>query len=132
MSCCPVRACRALLIEHKYVLFEATVCCLSIAQCALILKREPRFVLYARPCGRTVLKFRLRWSATGGIDRWVLAGGIDLFPIVAPDHADSLGFVVRISLRANPDDRVVIDGVPIGGRARPLIGFIVAGCLTVA
>jgi hypothetical protein len=48
------------------------------------------------------------------------------------DHADSLGFVVRISLSANPDDRVVINGAPIGGRAGLSIGFIVAGCLTPA
>jgi phage head maturation protease len=44
-----------------------------------------------------------------------------------PDHADSSGFVVRISLRANPDDRVVINEVSIGGRAGLSIGFIVAG-----
>jgi hypothetical protein len=49
-----------------------------------------------------------------------------------PDHTDSLGFIVRISLRANPDDRVVVDGVPIGGRAGPSIEFVVAGCLTAA
>jgi hypothetical protein len=48
------------------------------------------------------------------------------------DHADSLGFVGWISLRANPDDRVVINGVPIGGRVRPSIEFVVAGCLTTA
>jgi hypothetical protein len=48
------------------------------------------------------------------------------------DHGDSSGFVVRISLRANPDDRVVIDGVLIDGHARPSIGFVVAGCLTTA
>jgi hypothetical protein len=49
-----------------------------------------------------------------------------------PDHADSLGFVIRISLRANPDDRVVINGVPIGGRDGLSIGFVVAGCLMTA
>jgi hypothetical protein len=37
--------------------------------------------------------------------------------IISISHVDSLGFVVRISLRANPDDRVVINGVPISGRA---------------
>jgi hypothetical protein len=46
------------------------------------------------------------------------------------DHAHSLGFVVRISLRANPKELVVINGVPIGGRVRPSIGSVVAGCLT--
>jgi hypothetical protein len=51
--------------------------------------------------------------------------------LLRADHVDSLGFVVRISLRANPDDRVVIDGVPISGHAGPSIEFIVAGCLTV-
>jgi hypothetical protein len=39
-----------------------------------------------------------------------------------PDPADSKGFIVRISLRANPDDRVVINGVLIGGRAGLSIG----------
>jgi hypothetical protein len=66
------------------------------------------------------------------VDRWVLTGGIDRFPIAMPDHADSSDFVVRISLRANPDDRVVINGVPIGGRAGLSIGFVVACCLTTA
>jgi hypothetical protein len=58
------------------------------------------------------------------------AGGIDRFLIAMPDHADFWDFVVQISLRANSYDRVVIDGVPIGGRAGPSIGFVVAGCLT--
>jgi hypothetical protein len=48
------------------------------------------------------------------------------------DHADSLGFVVRISLRANPEDWVVVDGVPIGGHVGPSISSVVAGWLTVA
>jgi hypothetical protein len=65
-------------------------------------------------------------------DRWVLVGGIDRFMIAIIDHADSLGFIVRISARGNPDDRVVIDRVLIGGRARPSIGSVVAGCLTAA
>jgi hypothetical protein len=47
-----------------------------------------------------------------------------------PDHADSLGFVVQISLRANLDNQVVDNGVPIGGRVGPLIEFVVDGCLT--
>jgi hypothetical protein len=34
------------------------------------------------------------------VDHWVLTGGIDRFPIAIPNHADSSGFVVRISLRA--------------------------------
>jgi hypothetical protein len=62
-------------------------------------------------------------------DHWVLARGIDHCPIAMPDHGDSSGFVAWISLRANPDDRVVIDGVSISGRAEPSIGFIIAGCL---
>jgi hypothetical protein len=49
-----------------------------------------------------------------------------------PDHVDSLGFVVRISLRANPDDRIVVEGVLIGGRTGPSIRFVVPGCLTAA
>jgi hypothetical protein len=49
-----------------------------------------------------------------------------------PDHADSSGFVVRISLRANPDDQVVIDGVLVVGRAGLSIGFVIVGCLTTA
>jgi hypothetical protein len=35
-------------------------------------------------------------------------------------------------MRANPDDRVVVDEVPIGGRVRPSIGFVIAGWLTTA
>jgi hypothetical protein len=46
--------------------------------------------------------------------------------------AYSSGFIVRISVRANPDDRVVIDEVSIGGRVRPSIRSVVAGCLTAA
>jgi hypothetical protein len=68
----------------------------------------------------------------GGIDRWVLARGIDRFPIAMPDHADYSGFVIQISLRAKPNDRVVVDGVLIDGRAEPSIRFIVASCLTTA
>jgi hypothetical protein len=89
-----------------------------------------------------MLKSRLRWSAIwlreaafchrGLIVRWALAGGIDRFLIATLDHADSLGFVVRISLRANPEDRVVVDGVSISGRVGPSIGSVVAGCLTTA
>jgi hypothetical protein len=48
------------------------------------------------------------------------------------DHADSSNFVVQISLRVTSDDRVVINGVPIGGRAGLSIGSVVAGCLTTA
>jgi hypothetical protein len=43
-----------------------------------------------------------------------------------------LGFVIRISLRVNPDDQVVINGVPIGGRAGLSIRFVVVGCLMTA
>jgi hypothetical protein len=142
MSCCLIQACRALLSRPEYVLFEAAVRCLSIAQCALVLEQEPQFVPQARPCGRTVLKSRLRWSVTWWrgaafchhrpVDRWVLIGRIDRFPIVMLDHADSSGFIVWISPRANPDDRVVINRVLIGGRTGLLIGFVVACCLTTA
>jgi hypothetical protein len=66
------------------------------------------------------------------VDHWVLARGIDCFLIATPDHADASGFFVRISLRANPDDWVVIDGVPIGGCTRPSIEFVVASCLMTA
>jgi hypothetical protein len=34
------------------------------------------------------------------------------------------------SVRANPDDQVVVDDVPIVGRVGPSIGSVVAGCLT--
>jgi hypothetical protein len=63
---------------------------------------------------------------------WVLVGGIERFLIATPGHADSSGFVVWISLRANPDDQVVIDGVPISGRTGPSIEFVIVGCLTAA
>jgi hypothetical protein len=42
------------------------------------------------------------------------------------------GFAVQISLKANPDDRVLVDGIPIGGRAGPSIRFVVVDCLTTA
>jgi hypothetical protein len=48
------------------------------------------------------------------------------------NHADSSDFVVRISLSANTDGRVVINGVPIGARAGLSIRFVVACCLTIA
>jgi hypothetical protein len=51
----------------------------------------------------------------------ILAGGIDRFSI-----AYSSGFIVRISVRTNPNDRVVIDEVLIGGRVRPSIKFFAA------
>jgi hypothetical protein len=40
--------------------------------------------------------------------------------------AYSSGFIIRISVRANPNDRVVIDEVPIGGHVGSLIRFFVA------
>jgi hypothetical protein len=47
--------------------------------------------------------------------------------------AYSSGIIVRISVRANLDDRVVVDEVLIGGRVGPSIRFFVAsfsdGCL---
>jgi hypothetical protein len=138
----PIQACRALLIGYGYVLFEAVVCCLLITQHTPVLEWERWFVPQARPYGRTVLKFGLRCSATwwrGAVfyhrrlaDHGVFAEGIDCCPIATSDHANSSDFVAWISLRVNPDDRVVIDGVLISGRAGPLIGFVVADCLTTA
>jgi hypothetical protein len=138
MSYCPIRASRGLLIGLEYILSEVVVRCLSIAQCAPVLEREPWFVPQVRPYDLIVL----RWSATWWrgaayyhckpVDHWVLVGGIDRFLIAASDHVDSLGFVVRISLRANPNDWVVVDGVLIYGRAGPSIGFVVAVCPTAA
>jgi hypothetical protein len=64
MSCCPVQASNVPLIGLEYVLSEVVVCYLSIAKRVSVLEREPRFVPYAHPCGRTMLKFRLRWSVT--------------------------------------------------------------------
>jgi hypothetical protein len=142
MSYCPVRASRAMLIRFEYILSVLVVCCLSIAQCAPILEQEPWFIPQVRPYSQTVLKFGLRCSATWWrgalfchrkpVDRWVLARGIDHFSIFTPNHIDSSGFAVRISLRANPDDRVVIDKVSIGGRARPSMWFVITGCLIAA
>jgi hypothetical protein len=48
------------------------------------------------------------------------------------DHADSSGFVIQISPRGNLKDQVVIDVFLIGDRAELSIGFVVAGCLTIA
>jgi hypothetical protein len=151
MSCCPVRANRALLIGPKYILSEVVARYLSIAQCAPFLEPEPRFGLQVRPYGRTMLQYGLRWSVTwwgwsvfchrrvvdryvlaGGIDRWVHARGIDRFPIATSYVADLSTFIVQISLRANSDNRVVIDGVPMSGHAGPLIKCLVSSCLTVA
>jgi hypothetical protein len=116
--------------------------CLSIAQCKPIQEQESRYVPQVRPCGRTTLKSELKWSATWWrwatffhrrlIDHWVLAGGIDRFSIATPDHVYSSSFIVRISLRANPKDRVAVEGVLIDGRAGLLIRFVIAGCLTAA
>jgi hypothetical protein len=79
----------------------------------------------------------LKWSTTWwrgvrfyhrrSIDCWVLARGVDRFSI-----AYSSGFIIRISVRANPDDWVVIDEVPIDGHVRPSIGSVVPGCLIAA
>jgi hypothetical protein len=142
MSCCTIQASRALLIGHEYVISEVVVHCLSIAQRAPILEWEPRFIPLVRPCGRTVLKSKMRWSVTWWreatfyrcrpVDRWVLTGGIEPFLIATLNHANSLGFIVRISPRANPKDWVVIDGVPIGSRNGLSIRFIIAGYLMTA
>jgi hypothetical protein len=104
---------------------------LLITQRTSVLEREPRFVPQVRPCGRTVLKSRLKWSTTWwrgagfyrrtSVDRWILVGGIDRFSIVY-----SSGFIVRMSVRANPDDWIVVDEVLIGGRIGQLIRFFVA------
>jgi hypothetical protein len=41
--------------------------------------------------------------------------------LIISQIAYSSGFIVWISVRANPDDRVVIDKVPIDGRVGPSI-----------
>jgi hypothetical protein len=140
ISCCLIWAGRASLIGPRYVLSEVVMRYLSIAQHASVREREPQFVLQVQPCGQTVLKSGLKWSMTWwrgatfcrrrSVYLWVLTEGIDRFSIAMPDHVDSSGFIVRISLRANPKDWVVIDGVSIGGRARLSIGFVVTSYLT--
>jgi hypothetical protein len=109
--------------------------CLSIAQRTPVWEREPWFVPQVWSCGRTMLKSWLRWSVTWYrraafcrrrlVDCWVLAEGIDCFLIATSDHVDSSGFVVWISLRTNPDNRLIIDGVPIDGHVWPWIRFVV-------
>jgi hypothetical protein len=109
--------------------------CLLITQHTPVLEREPRFVPQVHPCGQTVLKSRLKWSMSWwrgarfyrhrSVDRWILAGGIDRFLI-----AYSSGFIIWISVRANPNNRVVVDEVPISGHVGPSIGSVIAGCLT--
>jgi hypothetical protein len=74
-----------------------------ITQRTPVLEYEPRFVPQVHP------------------------GGIDRFSI-----AYSSGFIVRISVRTNPDDRVVVDEVMIGGHVGSSIGSVVAGFLTSA
>jgi hypothetical protein len=111
--------------------------CLLITQRVLVLEHEPRFFPQVCPCDQTMLKFRLKWSTTWWrgvefyrrryVDRWILAGGIARFSI-----AYSSGFIVRISMRANPDDWVVVDEVPIGGHVGASTGSVVTGCLTTA
>jgi hypothetical protein len=64
ISCCLVRASRALLIELEYVSSEVVARCLLITQRTSVLEREPRFILQVRPYGRTVPKSRLKWSTT--------------------------------------------------------------------
>jgi hypothetical protein len=64
MSCCPIRASRALLIGPEYVLSEVVVCYLSIAQRTPVLEREPQFGPQIHPSDRTVLKSGLRWNVT--------------------------------------------------------------------
>jgi hypothetical protein len=80
-----------------------------------------------------MLKYRTTWWRGAGfyrrrfVDRWIVAGGIDRFSITY-----SSGFIVWISVRANPDDQVVVNEVSIGGRVGLSIGSVVAGCLTAA
>jgi hypothetical protein len=121
MSWCSIQACCALLIVPECVHTKVAVRCLLIAHHTPILDREFRSVPQVRPCGRTMLKSKLRWSAIWWrgatfwrrrlVDRWVHARGIDHFPIVMPDHVDSSGFVVRIPPRINPGDQVLIAGL---------------------
>jgi hypothetical protein len=73
---------------------------LSIVQCAPVREQESRSVSQVWPYSRTVLKSRLRWSATrlreaafchrGPVVRLALARGIDRFLIATLDHVDSL------------------------------------------
>jgi hypothetical protein len=46
------------------------------------------------------------------------------------DQANSSSSVVQILLRANPDDRIVVDGVSIDDHAGLSIRFVVVSCLT--
>jgi hypothetical protein len=55
-----------------------------------------------------------------------------LLPDCYADHTNSLGFIVQILPKVNPDARVVVDGVLIDGHAGLSIEFVVAGCLTAA
>jgi hypothetical protein len=64
------------------------------------------------------------------VDHQVLAGGIDRFLIATLDHADSLVFIIRISLRANSEDRVVVYEIPIDSCVGLSIKFVVAACVT--
>jgi hypothetical protein len=98
----------------------------------------------AVPCRLDLNKFLLRWwhvayrslnahrfwSVRSDLSRgftptvglcWSLDRGIDCFSI-----AYSLDFIVHISVRANLDDRVVVDEVSIGGHVGPSIRFFVA------
>jgi hypothetical protein len=63
MFCCSVWASRALLIGLEYIFSEEVVRCLSIAQRALVQELEPQSISQVRPCGQTMLKSGLKWSA---------------------------------------------------------------------
>jgi hypothetical protein len=52
--------------------------------------------------------------------------------LIASRFAYSSDFIVQIWVRANPDDRVVVVEVSIGGRVGPSIETVVADCLTAA
>jgi hypothetical protein len=85
---------------------------------------------------RAKIRVEVAWRSTKrnriehhrSADHQVLAGGVGRFTVIVLDHVDSSGFLVWISPRANSEDRVVIDRVPISGRTGLLIGSVIAGC----
>jgi hypothetical protein len=122
-------------IEYAYLSGTKMSCCSVQASCVMLigLAMPYRSVPRVRPCGWIVLKSELRWSTTWWrgaafwrrrlIDRWVLVGGIDHFPIATPNHIDSLGFVVWISSRINLGGWVLI-----AGHTGLLIRSVIAAC----
>jgi hypothetical protein len=142
MSCFSIRASCALLIGLEYILFDVVVCCLSIAQHASVWEQE----LLICPAGSALQSDRAevqvevecnlikRSLILSSWTCWSLGIYWRNWPL--PDcYARSCWFFrLRCSdlTKANPDDQVVVDGVPIGGRTGPSIEFIVAGCLMTA